>query len=78
MTSLHNMDTDMQVYVDALNAPPNGWGQHIIAPRRLIEPRSSIYGQSHHYLRYLNVEHGIEQVEAWLDAYYDHYRSTVQ
>jgi hypothetical protein len=67
-SNMSNMDTDMQVYVDALNSPPNGWGQHIIEP----------YGQSHHYLRYLNVKHGIEQVEAWLDAYYDHYRSTVQ
>ena len=52
---------EMRVYVDALDSPPNGWGQHIIDG----------HGQSHHYLNYLWNKWGEENVTAWLAAYYD-------
>jgi hypothetical protein len=34
---------DCREYVDLLNSPPNGWGQHI----------HPIHGESHHFLRVL-------------------------
>ena len=37
-------------YVDALNSPPNGWGQHMTR-----------YGQSHHMLNYMSRTFGTPQ-----------------
>tara|TARA_R110000765_G_scaffold44156_2_gene91727 strand:+ start:250 stop:453 length:204 start_codon:yes stop_codon:yes gene_type:complete len=48
------------IYVNALNSPANGWGQHLIDGV-----------QSHHYLNALNKTYGVERVMEYLDNEFD-------
>lgn len=47
-------------YVQLLDSPPNGWGQHI----------HPIHGQSHVMLRWLYNEYGEDEVREWIGTYY--------
>ena len=61
------IDYDAKAYVDLLNSPPNGWGQH-------VHPH---YGQSHHMLRKCYERHGQPAFTAALDAEFKRRRDAV-
>ena len=54
------MEKQCQEYVDLLESPTNGWGQHM----------HPIHGQSHFFLMFLFKTYGKENVNKWLDNHY--------
>mgnify|MGYP003676243697 FL=1 len=55
-----SIESECMEYVNLLDSPPNGWGQH----------KHSKYGQSHFFLMYLYKTYGNGRVQACIDSIY--------